>query len=51
MEAAPKNTGPIPVKRNFYRAGLEDEKLVPPEKTNFGAEDEASRPSLASRGA
>ncbi|KAL1525615.1 hypothetical protein AB1Y20_020468 [Prymnesium parvum] len=30
--------GPVPVVRNFYREGLEDDKLVPAAQTDFGAE-------------
>ena len=38
--AAPAIAPAIKVQRNFYRAGLEDDKLVPSEDTNFGAEEE-----------
>ena len=38
--AAPATAPAIKVQRNFYRAGLEDDKLVPVEDTNFGAEEE-----------
>ena len=48
VETLAITAGPIPVKRNFYRAGLADEDLVAKELSNHGAEEEVRLEPLSS---